>query len=305
MTVSFGLKAAHEQFSPRQLLEYAVLAEKVGIHSIWASDHFHPWAHSDAHSGFAWIWMASAAEKTTNMIVGTGVTAPTFRYHPAIVAQAFGTLGHLYPGRVRLGLGTGEALNEVPLGYAWPSGKERHERLEEAIKIIRMLWDGDFVSYRGKYYTLRNAKMYTKAKHPVPLYLAAFGPKMARLAGKHADAFYSFLSQPPDYYKNTLFPAVRKSAEEAGRDFGKMNSSIEMLFSYDENIDKAMESVRFWGGSLLPVFFKYGISDPREIEEHGRKVGSEVMKKTWVITTTPDDIIQRAESCYDAGFKHL
>jgi len=249
--------------------------------------------------------MAAVAERTKNLLLGTGVTAPTLRYHPGIVAQAFATLGHLYPGRIRLGLGTGEALNEVPLGYAWPSLKERIERLEEAIQVIRLLWQGDFVTYRGRYYSLQGAKMYTKAEVQVPIYVAAFGPKMGYFAGRHADGFYSFLSQPLEYYRNTLVPAVRKGAEAAGRSFDGMGAAIEMLFSYDEDLVRATESVRFWAGSLLPVFFKYGISDPREIEEHGRKVGVEVMKKTWVVTSNPDEVTRRAAECLDSGFKEL
>jgi coenzyme F420-dependent glucose-6-phosphate dehydrogenase len=305
MGVSFGFKAAHEQFSPRQLLEHCVIADKEGFNSVWASDHFHPWFHSGAQSGFAWVWMAAVAERTTNLSLGTGVTAPILRYHPALVAQAFATLGHLYPDRIRLGLGSGEALNEMPLGYSWPSLKERMERLEEALEVIRKLWSGGFVVHKGKYYTLRNAKLYTRPEKPVPIYVAGFGPKMARLAGRYADGFYSFLSQPLEVYRDTVFPALKKGADEAGRVLSQIGSSIEMLFSLDEDLDKATESIRRWAGSLLPVFFKYGVWDPREIEEHAEKVGLEAIKKNWVITDNPDDIVRKAEQCYDAGFDEV
>lgn len=305
MPVSLGWKAAHEQYSPEDLLEQTILAEKSGIDSVWASDHFLPWSHSGAHCGFAWVWMAAVAARTQNMAVGTGVTTPTLRYNPGIVAQAFATLGRLYPGRIRLGLGAGEPMNEVPLGYDWPPVNERLERLEEAIKVIRQLWKDDLVSFHGKYYRLRNARLYTKPKQPVPLYLAAFTPKVARLVGQYADGFYSFLGKPLDYYRNTLFPMVKKGASEAGRDFQKLESAIEMLFSYDDtDIERAMKSARFWKGTLLSVT-KHGIYDPREIEENGSRVGDDAMKKAWVITTDPEAIIKRASECFHAGFKQV
>src|SRR2546426_12501702 len=178
--VSFGWKAATEQYSPEDLLEHTVLAEKAGIDSVWASDHFLPWTDTGAHCAFAWVWVTSAAVKTNNMIVGTGVTAPILRYHPANVAQAFATLGRMYPGRVRLGLATGEPMNEMPLGYDWPSPKERIERLEEAVKIIRMLWGQEGGTHRGKYYHLSEAKLYTKPKRPVPIDMAAFKREAAK-----------------------------------------------------------------------------------------------------------------------------
>ena len=303
--VSFGWKAATEQYSPEDLLEHTILAEKAGIDSVWASDHFLPWADTGAHCAFAWVWLASAAEKTKNMIVGTGVTAPILRYHPAIVAQAFATLGRMYPGRVRLGLATGEPMNEMPLGYDWPSPKERIERLEEAVKIIRMLWEQEWVTHRGKYYHLREAKLYTKPKRPVPIYMAAFTREVANLVGKYADGYYTFLGKPIDFYKDTIFPAVKKGASQGGKDFNKMESAVEMLFSYDEDKDKALASARFWKATLSPVITKNAVSDPREIEENGRKVSDETMEKSWVITTDSQDIIKRAGECFQAGFKQV
>jgi coenzyme F420-dependent glucose-6-phosphate dehydrogenase len=303
--VSFGWKAAPEQYSPEDLLEHTILAEKAGLDSVWASDHFLPWADTGAHCAFAWVWLASAAEKTKNMIVGTGVTAPILRYHPAIVAQAFATLGRLYPGRVRLGLATGEPMNEMPLGYEWPSSKERIERLEEAVRIIRLLWEQDWVTHSGKYYRLRNAKLYTKPKRPIPIYMAAFTPEVANLVGKYADGFYTFLGKPLNYFRDTLFPAVEKGASWAGRDYNKLGSAIEMLFSYDEDKDKAIASARFWKGTLVPNITKHAVYDPREIERNGRRVADEVMERIWVITTDPQDIIKRAGECFRAGFKQV
>ena len=160
--VKIGYAAHLEQYTPRQLLEDAVRAEREGFDSIWAADHFHPWVHKNAQSGFAWVWLASAAERTRNVRLGTAVTCPILRYNPAIVAQAFATLGSMYPGRIALGLGTGEPLNEMPVGFEWPPFAERAERVEEAIKVINRLWTSERVTFNGKYYSLRKATLYTK-----------------------------------------------------------------------------------------------------------------------------------------------
>jgi coenzyme F420-dependent glucose-6-phosphate dehydrogenase len=301
----FGLKAAHEQFDPVTLLEHAKLAEKIGFDSIWASDHFHPWSHTGAQSAFAWTWLASVAESTKTLSVGTGVTAPILRYHPAIVAQAFATLGNMYPGRINLGLGTGEALNEAPLGFNWPSVKERLSMLEEAIKVIRALWKGDFVSFRGKYYSLVEAKMYTKTKAKIPIYIAAFGPKAAGLAGRAGDGLYTFMSKPPSYYKEVIFPALRNEARKANKDPEQLSSAAEMIFSYDQDLGKALQSARFWAGSLNPAFFREPVSDPREIERQGREISDEQVRQTYVITNQPEDIIKKARGCFEAGFDEI
>jgi len=234
-----GYKTCHEQYQPDRLLSHAVLADKYGFETLWTSDHFHPWAHTGAAGGFAWIWMASAAERTKNMRIGTSVTAPTLRYHPAIVAQAFATLAVMYPNRIFLGLGAGEALNESPLGYAWPSPKQRVEMLEEAIIVIKKLWKDDFVSFEGKYYRLKKAKLYTKPEKPVKIYIAAGGPKVAELAGKHADGL---LLGPHLGQAKELFRAFENGARKAGRDPTSLEKVVEILVSYNENYEAALKA---------------------------------------------------------------
>ncbi len=251
------------------------------------------------------MWMAAAAERTKRMTIGTGVTAPILRYHPAIVAQAFATLGHLYPGRIKLGVGTGEAMNELPLGFPWAALGERAKRLVEAVRIIRELWTGEFITFKGKYYRLNSAKLYTTPEKPVPIYFAAFGPKMARLAGKYGDGLYSSLTHNTEHFRDVVLPAFRDGAGEVNRNPEELGASIEMQFSYDADLDKAATSIRKWAGALLPVFFKYGISDPREIEENALKVGVEEMKKAWVVTDDPFEVAKRAEGCLKAGFKEV
>jgi coenzyme F420-dependent glucose-6-phosphate dehydrogenase len=176
---SIGYWAAHEQYSMHELLKFVVEAEKVRFTTAMTSDHFHPWWHDNAYGNFTWIWIAAAAEHTKRIRFVTGVTAPVYRYHPAIIAQAFASLDVLYPGRIGLGLGSGEAMNEVPLGFDWPRAKARLTRTREAIQIIRELWEGrnddGFVNFNGEYFLLRNAKLYTAPAKRIPIYMAAAG----------------------------------------------------------------------------------------------------------------------------------
>ena len=303
MPLEFGYHALLEKYQPGRLLDLVVLAESCGFDSVWASDHFHPWVPSEA-CAFAWTWLASAAERTKRIVLGTSVTAPTLRYNPAIVAQAFATLGALYPGRIFLGLGTGEALNEVPPGIPWPSLRQRIARLEEAIKVITMLWTGSYVDFKGKYYSLRKANLFTKPPKRVPIYVAASGPRVAELAGEYADGFITLGFLHP-IYESVLFPALKRGAEKAGRDATKILKVAEIHISYHEDYDKAVDSCRFLAATLLPAVFKYPISDPREIEEHGNLVGREALIEKLIISNDLDEHIKRLIPFVKHGFDVL
>jgi coenzyme F420-dependent glucose-6-phosphate dehydrogenase len=176
-----------------------------------------PWWHTGATCGAAWPWLGAALAKTDRILVGTGVTAPILRYNPAIVAQVFATLGYMFPGGVFLGLGRGESLNEVPAGTSWPTNQERFERLKEAIKLIKLLWIKDWVTFQGKYYQVKDSNLYTKPLQPIPIYVAALGPQSARLAGQEADGFVTN-EMNPKLIEGNLLPAFRGGAREAGRD---------------------------------------------------------------------------------------
>ena len=299
-----GLSIAHEQHQPTKLLEFAVAAEKAGFDSIWSSDHFHPWFQTNAAGGFAWVWTAAAAERTKRIQYGTGVTCPLFRYNPAIVAQAFATLGYMYPNRIFLGIGTGEAMNEVPLGYSWPGFKERTQRLEEAIRIMKLLWTEEWVTFKGRYYNLKKANLYTKPAHAIPLYVAASGATVTRIAGKYADGFLT-LPFPESHYRDILFPALDESAKKAGRDPSTIDKAIEVYVSYGANYEEALASVRCWAGTILPFVFKYPIADPREIEAYGRLVGDKQLTEAWLIGTTPEEHIKWVEKYIKLGFRNL
>src|ERR1700712_344293 len=163
MTLKIGYKASAEQFDPRTLLDYAVQAEELGLDSVSISDHFQPWQHDGGHPPFSMAWLAAVGERTSRVQLGTSVMTPTFRYNPAVVAQAFGTLGCLYPGRIMLGIGTGEALNEVAVArLEWPEFKERFARMREAVELMRTLWTQDRVTFDGTYYQTTDATVYDR-----------------------------------------------------------------------------------------------------------------------------------------------
>jgi coenzyme F420-dependent glucose-6-phosphate dehydrogenase len=296
-----GYQISLEQFQPEIALKQTILAEEAGFKSIWASDHFMPWFHTNASSGFAWVWLGHVSGLIKKAKIGTGATCPIFRYHPALVAQAFATLDRLHSGGVFLSLGTGEPLNEVPLGIKWPSFNERLRRLEEAINIIKKLWSGEFIDFKGEFWRLKGAKLYTPPLHKIPIYVAASGPTVAQLAGKVADGLLT-IPNSEDFYKEVLFPALQKGIKLAGRSESDFEKHVEVWISYDEDYEKALDSVRPWAGSLLPVFYKCAIADPREIEKHGGYVGKEQLEKSWVIATSSEAIIKTLEKYKALGF---
>jgi len=301
MGVKIGYWAPQERYEPSRLLENVILAEKHGFETVVTSDHFHPWFHTNASSAFSWIWMAAVAERTEHMEIGTGVTVPTMRYRPALVAQAFATLGSLYPGRIILGLGTGEAMNEMPFGFEWPPFGERLERLEEAVGVIRALWSGEFVSHRGKHYRLNNAKIYTLPKRPVPIFMAAGGPRAAELAGRMADGLLTVVTSP-GHYRDVITPAFERGARAAGKDPESLEKMIELKISYDEDYEEAERSCRCWMPNEVPNIIGLPISDPRALEELGKREGN---ISAWHITTTPEDHIKMIEEHIKLGFNRI
>jgi len=209
-----GFVLSHEQFRAPELLELGAAAEQAGFDRVWTSDHFHPWMDNEGHAGQAWVTLAALGQRTSDIRFGTGVTCPTFRYRPTIVAQAFASLGLLYPGRVFLGVGTGEALNEKPASGEWGNYQERADRLIEAVDLIRQLWTGEWVTYHGQYYQVENARLYDVPSEGVPLYIAAEGPKSMRLAGMYGDGLITDSQR-------AVKPEMRQAFEEGARAAGK------------------------------------------------------------------------------------
>jgi TAT-translocated FGD2 family F420-dependent dehydrogenase len=208
-----GYVLSHEQFPVPQLVELAAAAEDAGFDRLWTSDHFHPWMDNQGHSGHAWLTLAAISQRV-RLPFGTGVTCPTFRYRPAIVAQAFATLSALAPGRVFLGVGSGEAINEQATTGTWAPYAERAERLIEAIGIIRGLWTGDWISSEGRYYQVPNAKLYDPPPQPIPLFVAAGGTKSMRLTGRYGDGLISDA-------RRAVMPEMRGAFEDGAREAGR------------------------------------------------------------------------------------
>ncbi len=219
MSLRLGYKASAEQFGPNELLDFSVHAEKRGFDSVFISDHFQPWRHTGGHAPFSLAWLGALGARTSRIAFGTSVLTPSFRYHPSVVAQAFATLGVMFPKRVILGLGSGESLNEVPAsGLAWPEPKERTARLKESVTLIRQLWSESRVSFQGQYYRTEKATIYDKPEQQVPIYVAAAGPVMAKYAGQVGDGFICTSGKAPELYRDTLLPNVAAGNKASGRD---------------------------------------------------------------------------------------
>jgi coenzyme F420-dependent glucose-6-phosphate dehydrogenase len=300
-----GYKASAEQFDPQTLLRFSVLAEELGFDSVFISDHLQGWRHHGGHAPFALSWLGALGARTERITVGTSVLTPTFRYHPGVVAQAFGTLGCLYPDRVVLGIGSGESLNEVPLGVVWPEQKERFARLREAAEIIRALWSGDRVTFDGTYYRLDKATIYDRPEHAVPLYIAASGPAAARLAGRVADGFICTSGKAPALYSETLVPAVAEGAARANRSVADLDMMIEMKVSFDHDVTRASEDTRVWAALALSPEEKVGVEDPIEMERLADALPTERAASRWIISTDPDEHVERIRQYIDLGFRHL
>jgi len=304
--LKIGWKASAEQFGPRELLEFAVIAEDVGFDSVIVSDHFQPWRHTNGHSPFSFAWLAAVAERTSTVQLGTSVVTPTFRYHPSIVAQAMGTLGCLAPGRVFLGVGTGESLNEIPAtGTDWPEFKERYARLREAVSLMKQLWTEDRVTFEGEYYQTQKATIYDKPDQPIPLYIAAGGPLVARYAGRAGDGFICTSGKGEELYRDKLVPAVKEGEEKAGKAPGSVDMMIEMKVSYDHDLDRAREDTHHWAALALSSDEKTGVEDPIEMERLADALPIERTVSRWIVSDNPEDQIKHIKPYLDLGFTHL
>src|SRR5271165_6185218 len=267
VSLRLGYKASAEQFGPNELLEFSILAEARGFDSVFISDHFQPWRHTGGHAPFSMAWMGALGARTSRIVMGTSVLTPTFRYHPSVVAQAFGTLGAMFPQRVILGVGTGESLNEVPAsGLVWPEPKERTARLKEALALIRQLWSGERVSFQGQYYRTDKATIYDRPAIAPPIYVAAAGPVMAKYAGQFADGFICTSGKAPELYRDTLLPNVAAGIRASGRKPEDIDMMIEMKVSFDSDPARAFEDTRHWAALALSPEEKISVEDPLEME---------------------------------------
>jgi coenzyme F420-dependent glucose-6-phosphate dehydrogenase len=311
MTLTLGYKASAEQFAPREHVEIAVAAEANGFESVFTSDHFQPWRHTGGHAPFSLTWMAAVGERTSTIRIGTSVMTPTFRYNPAVIAQAFASLGCLYPGRIIAGFGTGEALNEIATGFRgageqeWPEFKERFARLRESVRLMRELWVGDRVNFEGEYYSTHDASIYDVPEGGVPVYIAAGGPTVAKYAGRAGDGFICTSGKGMELYTEQLIPAVQEGAAASGRSYDDLDRMIEIKLSYEETRDAALENTRFWSPLSLSKEQKHDITDPVEMERAADALPIEEIAKRWIVGDDPDEVVAAIKDYVDVGFNHL
>src|SRR5258708_39356748 len=300
--VVVGLTLAHEQFPLPKLLEFGVLAEQAGFAAVWASYHFEPWQDNLGHCGLAWVTLAALGQRTQRLLLGTGVTCPPYRYRPPIVAEAFASLGLLYPGRVFLGVGAGEALNEVPAGGRFGDYAERSVRLAEAIELIRQLWTGQWIDHHGTYFTAQHARLYDVPQQRVPIYVAASGPKSMRLAGVYGDGLVTDSER-------ALQPELRRAFAEGARSAGKEPQSMPILAETmvvvgDEQ--EAKQSAQYW--QYMPHSWDRYITDPDpvDIERHAKQdVKVDDLIKKWPVGTDPRIHVQAIQKLLDGGVTHV
>jgi coenzyme F420-dependent glucose-6-phosphate dehydrogenase len=301
-----GYKASAEQFGPASLLDFGVAAERAGFDSVFISDHFQPWKHTNGHAPSSFAWLGALGARTSRVIIGTSVMTPTFRYHPSIVAQAFGTLGAMFPGRVVLGVGTGESLNEVPAtGMEWPEFKERFGRLRESITLIRKLWTEDRVTFAGDYYRTQSATIYDRPETPVPIYIAAGGALVAKYTGRAGDGFICTSGKKTELYTETLLPNIQAGLDASTRDTSRFDRMIEMKVSFDTDAARALNDTRHWAALALSPEEKMSVEDPMEMERLADALPVERAASRWIVSTDPDEHVERIGAYVGLGFRHL
>jgi coenzyme F420-dependent glucose-6-phosphate dehydrogenase len=303
--LKLGYKASAEQFGPRELLDFSCLAEEVGFDSVFVSDHFQPWKHTDGHAPSALAWLGALGARTRRVAIGTSVLTPTFRYHPSVVAQVFGTLGVMFPGRVVLGVGTGESLNEVPSsGVKWPGPKERRDRLREAIALINRLWREDRVSFEGQFYRTESATIYDKPEEKVPIWVAASGPLAAAMAGQVAEGFICTSGKNPQLYTD-LTSKVREGLARRGRNEDSLEKMIEVKVSFDTDAASAKEDTRHWAALALSPEEKVGVEDPIEMERLAAALPLDRAASRWIVSADPEEQVEKIRPYVELGFSHL
>lgn len=321
---TIGYWASQEQYSMQKLLDFVKEAEIGGFRQTLTSDHFHPWSHKNGYGNFTWIWLASACERTKYMKFITGVTAAVYRYNPAIIAQAFSSLDVIYPGRIGLGVGTGEAMNEVSVGFDWPSADIRLKRTIEAIHIIKKLWqtsndksldeflkvnyhyDEDeegFINFNGEYFNLKSARLYTKPSTNISLYMAGSGEEAIQTSARLTDGLIT--TSKPDNSHET-FKIFDNAAREAGKDPTSLAKIAKPKISYSDDYDKAFRSCEFWRTSKIENAFDRDINDPRILERVSKEeVSDEKLEKSVLIVTSIEDLIKPIEEYFNAGFTQV
>ena len=287
----YFIGVSQEQFPPEELLRQAVAAEQAGFDGISSSDHLQPW-WEPGESGHTWPWLGAAGVATSKLPLGTGVTPTGARYHPALIAQAWMTLERLFPGRPFLGIGSGEALNEVPVGDSWPSVGDQIARLEESLALIRRLWDGETITEQGQFYNLVDCKLHTLADRHPPIWVSAFGPQAATVAGKYGDGVWTL--PDPD-----STPDVIDAYREAGGD-GEI--IFQALFSWASSDEAALESARKWKGAQPEEHYTEDWHEPQKMYENGEsQMSDDEFKENAIISSDASEHVDHIRELEDMG----
>lgn len=291
---SIGYALSSEEHGPNELVRFAVRAEEVGFEFAMISDHYHPWIDAQGQAPFVWSVLGGIAVATHRIAVGTGVTCPTVRYHPAEVAQMAATLGVMMPGRFFLGLGSGEALNEHIYGDHWPPANVRLDMLEEAVEVIYLLWEGEETSYWGEYFTVENACLYTLPDQPVPLYIAASGMDSAELAGELAEGLISTSADKE---------LVQRFEESGGEGKPKIG---QIKVCWAESEEEAFETVKtYWPVSVIPGSLHSDLPTPAHFEQAVQIAKLDELRNRIVLGRDVDKHLEKIQKMVDAGFDHV
>jgi coenzyme F420-dependent glucose-6-phosphate dehydrogenase len=287
---------AHEQFPPDDLLRQAVAAERAGFDGIACSDHLQPW-WEPGEAGHAWIWLGAAGQATERTALGTAVTPPGPRYHPVLIAQAWATLETLFPGRPFLGIGSGESLNESPLGAEWPAPSTQVDRMEEGLQIINTVFAGERLTHEGAHFRTDGAVLHTRPERRPPIYVSAFGPRAAGVAARHADGLITLAD--PDKAPE-LIDAYRSAADDAGKDPGEI--LLQVQFSWADDDDSALEGARVWKGAQPSEYYTDDWHDPKRMYEHAEEqVSDDDFRAAVIISSDPEEHLSRIREVEELG----
>jgi coenzyme F420-dependent glucose-6-phosphate dehydrogenase len=294
--VEIGYALSSEEHRPTDLVRHARLAEEAGFTFALISDHFHPWIDEQGQSPFVWSVLGGIAEATTTLEIGTGVTCPMIRIHPAIIAQAAATAGSMLEGRFFLGVGTGENLNEHVLGDRWPDWDVRSQMLEEAIAVIRDLWRGEVTSHDGRFYTVENARIYTLPEHRVPIHVAASGKRSVELAARLGDGL---ISTAPDREIVEAFDTGRR-----GRSNRPRYGQLTVCWGRDE-AEARRTALRVWPTAAIPGEAGQELPNPAHYEQLARIVTEDMIAEQVVCGPDIDRHVEAIQAYIDAGFDHV
>ncbi len=294
--VQYWFAASGEEFPPSVMLEQAKAAEEAGFDALGVSDHFAPW-WPDGQASQAWVTLAAIGQQTTKPL-STGVTPIVHHYHPGLVAQAFMALEELYPGRISLGVGSGESVNEVPLGLDWPKPKEQLERFDQGLEAITRLWAGETVTMDAGWFALKEAKLYTRAKQPPRMYVSAFGPQAAAIAGKYGQGLWT-LGDPESAPE--VIEAYRKACSDNGKEEGEI--IVHAGFHLADDEQAAIQGSRHWKPTQLPEVYRDPIPDPADMQRRADEemTDEQFAKEGFLVGASAEEQVERIREMQGVG----